>query len=169
MIKPKYITQGGRKNMNKYFENKIIPYVGIEAFKFGDKFSDIKNKVKSEHLSIQQTERSNKGCDIDWPWIILTVENSITLVFVKDVLFEIVLANSYKGKLPNGCCIGTSLKELEKLDSSLAYNEIEEDYFSKEGYWITEDEFGNIDSITVYVKEIAEPSFYKYEWLERYL
>ena len=48
-------------------------------------------------------------------------------------------------------------------------NEIEEDYSSKEGYWITEDEFGNIDSITVYVKEIAEPRFYKYEWLERYL
>ena len=24
--------------MNKYFEDKIIPYVGIESFKFGDKF-----------------------------------------------------------------------------------------------------------------------------------
>lgn len=155
--------------MNKFFEENIIPYKGTETFEFGAKYSDIKNIIKSEHLSIQQSERSNRGCEIDWPWIILTVENSITLVFVKDVLFEIVLANSYKGKLPNGCYLGMSLKELEKLDSSLVYNEIEEDYSSKEGYWITEDEFGNIDSITVYVKEIAEPRFYKYEWLERYL
>lgn len=154
--------------MNKFFEENIISYIGTESFKFGAKYSDIKKILKSEHLSIQQSKRSNKGCEIDWPWIILTVENSITLVFVKDVLFEIVLANSYKGKLPNGCCLGMSLKELERLDSSLVYNDIEDDYSSKEGYWITEDEFGNIDSITIYVKEIEESNFYKYEWLKNY-
>ena len=47
--------------MNKYFEDKITPYVGIESFRFGTKYSDIKKILKSEHLSIQQTERSNKG------------------------------------------------------------------------------------------------------------
>lgn len=154
--------------INKYFEDKIIPYVGTESFEFGDKYSDIKKIIKSEHLSIQQSERSNRECEIDWPWIILTVENSISLVFVKDILFEIVFANSYKGKLPNGCCLGMSLKELGSLDSSLEYNDIEDDYSSKDGYWITEDEFGNIDSITIYVKEIEESDFYKYEWLGKY-
>lgn len=147
----------------------IVPYKGNKSFEFGDKYSDIKKVIKEEHLSIRQAERSNKGCVIDWPWTLLTVENCITLVFVKDVLFEIVFENTYKGKLPNGCCLGMKLSELEKLDATLEYNDIEEDYSSNEGYWVTEDEFGKIDSITIFVKEIAESNFYKYEWLEKYL
>jgi len=155
--------------MNNFLEEMIIPYNGTKTFEFGAKYSDIKKIIKSEHLSVKQTERSNKGCDIDWPWIILTVEDCITLVFVKDVLFEIVFENPYKGKMNNGCCLGMNMKELEKLDNSLEYNEIEEDYSSSQGYWITEDEFGNIDSITIFVKEIEESDFFKYEWLEKYL
>lgn len=155
--------------MNKYIKEMIIPYTGTESFEFGAKYSSVKNMIKAEHLSIKQSERSNKGCEIDWPWTILTVENSITLVFVKDILFEIVFVNSFEGKLPNGCCLGMSLNELKKLDNSLEYNDTEEDYYSNEGYWITVNDVGNVDSITIYVKEIAEPEFYKYEWLKKYL
>ncbi|SCY23248.1 hypothetical protein SAMN02910370_01778 [Lachnospiraceae bacterium XPB1003] len=155
--------------MNQIFEEIIKPYNGTESFGFGTKYREVKDRIKAEHLSFRQSERSNKGCEVDWPWVILNVEESITLVFVKDVLFEIVFSNAYKGKLPNGCCLGMNMAELEKLDNSLEYSDIENDYSSKEGYWVTEDDLGYIDSITIFVKEIEDSNFYKYEWIKKYL
>ncbi len=155
--------------MNNYFKELIIPYEGTQSFRLGAKYGDIKKLLKGEHLRFRQIERSNRGCEVEWPWIILIVEESISLVFVKDILFEIVFEGMYSGKLANGACLGISLKELETIDDSLEYNDFDEDYSSSEGYWVTDDELGNVNSITVFVKEIEESNFYKYEWLEKYL
>ena len=61
------------------------------------------------------------------------------------------------------------LTELEKLDSTLEYNDGEEDFSSDEGYWVEEDlESGKITAITIFIPEVLEEDFFSYQWVEKY-
>lgn len=156
--------------MSKYLDCSIIPYKGIDSIEFGTKLEDIKIRLKKEQIPFVQTIDSNKGCVPEIPWIYITIENSITLCFVKGILFEIVVENNYKGKLLNGGHIGMQLVDLEGIDNSLKYNDEEEDYYSEKGYWILDDiETGRVLSITVFVPEINDDDFFEYKWIDKYL
>ena len=156
--------------MKSYLDDAIKPYKGIDSFLFGSKLDYVKKKLKDDLVPYVQTVDSNKGCVPEIPWVFITIANSITLCFVKDILFEIVLENKFAGKLPNGGYIGMRIDILKEIDASLEYNDDEEDYSSVEGYWVSDDvESGKITSITVFVPEIMEESFFDYKWIDQYL
>ena len=154
----------------KFLSDSIIPFIGTETFKLGDTLQDVRTYLKSNKIRFNQSVNPNKGCTPEVAWTFIEIEKSITLCFVKDILFEILFENEYKGTLPNGCSIGTKMSELEKMDPTLDYNDADEDFISENGYWIGDEiETGLICSITVFLPEVDRDDFFKYEWLEKYL
>ena len=71
----------------------------------------------------------------------------------------------------NGICLEMPIEEAMSIDSSLKYNEEDEDFISDRGYWIQDDvESGKACSITVYLPEAADrEKFFTYEWVDKYL
>lgn len=150
----------------KLLEQNVVPFDGLDEIKLLSTLNDV--KVYSKNNSIKSTveHQSNKGCEPDVPWTILHVENSISLMFAKDKLWQIYLEENYKGSLPNGIRIGMSLEEALKIDPSLKYNDWNEDFESSNGYRI-EDNLDNntVLSITIFIKEVLDDElFYQYEW-----
>ena len=80
--------------MSRFISDKIIPYTGIESFHFGMSIDKIRECLKEEKIHFNQSEDSHKGCTPDIPWTFIGINDSITLCFVKGILFEIVLENS---------------------------------------------------------------------------
>lgn len=58
------------------------------------------------------------------------------------------------------------MDEALKLDSTLKYDDWNEDFHSDKGYWIEDNlENNTVLSITIFIKEVLdEDLFYKYEW-----
>lgn len=156
--------------MINYLDYPISPYKGIGNMTFGAKLYDIKAWLKKEKIPYVQSIDLNKGCVPEIPWTFIVIYNSVTLCFVYDILFQIVLENQFEGVLPNGGHLGMLMTELEAVDPSLEYNDDEEDYYSEDGYWVTDDiESGKVTSITIFVPEIIEENFFEYKWIEKYL
>lgn len=156
--------------MKSLFAEQIIPYVGNESFKFGMCKQEVIKAIKAERLSYREWIDPHKGCTPEVPWKYVEVENSITFCFVEDTLFEIVFENTYEGVLPNGIGIGMSMEEALQRDSSISFNDEDEDYVSKEGYWIEDDIFsGKVVSITVFVPQAEDAqAFFSYKWVSDY-
>ncbi len=156
--------------MDQYLKSKIIPYKGIETFSFGKTLAEVRAELKERKVHFNQSTDPHKGCTPEIPWTFISIFDSITLCFVEDILFEIVLENKYEGKLGNGIGIGTSLKDVESADYTIKYNEDDEDYISEAGYWFEIDpDTDKVSSITVYVPEADDSTlFFKYEWIEKY-
>lgn len=152
-----------------FFNDSIIPYVGTDTFKLGDKIENIRSFLKENHIGFDQSIDSNKGCEPEIPWTFIRLSDSITLCFVLDILFEIVLENDYKGKLTNGGYIGMKVSEIKDIDSSLEYNDEDEDFVSSKGYWITDSvDTGNVESITIFLPDVERDDFFKYDWIANY-
>lgn len=148
---------------------KIKPFLGTEIFQLGSRLPDIKNYLKDNNIKFIQKIDPNKGCRPEVPWTYFEIDKSISLCFAKDVLFEMVFENNYLGKLENGISLGMNLLEAEKIDSTLEFNDDDEDYISKDGYWLENDvETGKIISIAVFLPEVEKEDFFKYEWIENY-
>lgn len=156
--------------MKRYYSDSIIPYEGIDSFRFGQSIEAIRKELKDKKISFNQSVDPHKGCTPEIPWTFIEIGKSITLCFVKEILFEIVLENDFEGKLPNGIKIGMNMDEANRIDNTLQYNDDDEDFISEMGYWIEDDLNTNkVISITVYVKEADDnDSFFKYEWINRY-
>ncbi len=147
----------------------MVPYVGTDTFKLGDSLESVRDYLKENKVNFSQSIDLNKGCVPEVPWIFIEISDSITLCFVKDVLFEIVFENNYMGQLPNGGLIGMKMVELEVLDPTLEYNDDDEDFISKSGYWVVDDiETGRVTSITIFLPEVELDTFFRYEWVEKY-
>ena len=147
----------------------IIPFKGTNTIKLGMSLSEIRAYLKDNKIPFNQTMDSNKYCTPPIPWIYITVEKSLSMSFVDEVLFEISFENEYMGKLPNGIGIGNSMEELKKQDSSLEYNDDDECFVSAEGYWIIDDiDTGKVQTITIYLEEVNSEVFFEYEWTKKY-
>ena len=74
--------------------------------------------------------------------------------------------DNYIGKLFNGIFIGMSMEEAVATDSTLKYNDEEEDYASDEGYWIEDNlDTNEVSRITIFIKELLdEDVFFTYNW-----
>ncbi len=152
-----------------FADDRIIPYIGTDSFKLGDTLDCVRTFLKINKVGFDQKVDPNNGCTPDIPWTFIKIRNGITLCFVMDILFEMVLEKDYLGKLPNGGCIGMKIAEFEEIDSSLEYNDEDEDYISKQGYWVTDNiDTGEVDSITVFLPEVERNDFFKYEWVSKY-
>ncbi|MGP1413905.1 MAG: hypothetical protein ACTTID_02100 [Bacillales bacterium] len=150
----------------KLLEQNVRPFDGLDEIKLLSSLIDVKEYLKKHNISYVVKYQSNKGCEPDIPWTIIHVENSISLMFAKDKLWQIYLEENYKGSLLNGIRIGMSLEEALKIDPSLKYNDWNEDFESLDGYRI-EDNLDNntVLSIAVFIKEaLDEEVFFKYEW-----
>ena len=61
------------------------------------------------------------------------------------------------------------MSELVKLDNSVFYNEDDEDYISKQGYWVVDELDTNcVEEITVFLPEVEQPDFFEYSWIVEY-
>lgn len=151
--------------------NRIIPYEGIGELKLGMRLEDIRRYLKNNQIKFDQWIESNEGFEPEIPWVNIRIRNSITLTFVKDILFEILLQNEYKGALPNGIKIDMEMNEVEQIEPSLKYDDDDEIFVSDNGYWIGDEiELGKVVSITIFLPdvELDDDEFWKYEWLEKY-
>lgn len=154
-------------DMNK----NIIPYEGIGEIKLGMRLDEVRGYLKTNHIKFDQWIESNEGFEPEIPWVNIRIRNSITLTFVKDILFEILLQNEYKGALPNGIKIDMEMNEVEQIEPSLKYDDDDEIFVSDNGYWIGDEiELGKVVSITIFLPdvELDDDEFWKYEWLEKY-
>lgn len=147
-------------------EEKVIPFEGLGNIKLLSSIDDIKDYLKTNNVNFKIEYQSNKGCEPEIPWTMIHIENSITLSFAKGKLWEIFLEENYSGSLPNGIKIGMKMDEALKLDSTLKYDDWNEDFHSDKGYWIEDNlENNTVLSITIFIKEVLdEDLFYKYEW-----
>lgn len=156
--------------MIKLLNEEIIPYEGTNTIKLGMTLSEVREYLKNNKIPFNQTMDSNKDCTPPIPWIYITVESSFSMSFVKDVLFEMSFEGNCSGRLPNGVGIGTEMKELERLDLSLEYDDDDEVFVSKDGYWIIDDiDSGKVKTITVFLKEVEPDDFFDYKWVDKYL
>jgi hypothetical protein len=145
---------------------KIEPFVGVGDFKLYMSIEEAKAIIKKENHKYTIEVWENKGCTPEIPWTILRVEKSINLFFANNKLFKIYLENDFIGKLDNGICIGLPMKKVLEIDSSLEYDDWNEDFQSKNGYWI-EDDLDNetVATITVFIPEILDDDvFFQYNW-----
>ena len=69
-------------------KENIVPYKGIDTIKLGMTLSDVREYLKKNRIPFNQTMDSNKDCTPPIPWIYISIEDSISMSFVKDVLFE---------------------------------------------------------------------------------
>ena len=152
------------------FEATIKPYFGIGELKLGMSLEAIRSLLKASIIPFDQTINPNKGCTPEVPWTYIKISNSITLCFAKDILWSIVLENDYKGNTENGLYIGMKMSDAKQADSTLEYNEDDEDFISQNGYWINDDvESGLITAITIFIPEAGDSDrFFAYNWVEKY-
>ena len=151
-------------------KENIVPYKGIDTIKLGMTLSDVREYLKKNRIPFNQTMDSNKDCTPPIPWIYISIEDSLSMSFVKDVLFEMSFEGNYLGRLTNGVCVGTDMEVLEGIDSSLEYNDDDEMFVSDGGYWIIDDiDTGKIKTITVFLEEVDSDDFFDYEWVSKYL
>lgn len=151
-------------------KENIVPYKGIDTIKLGMTLSDVREYLKKNRIPFNQTMDSNKDCTPPIPWIYISIEDSLSMSFVKDVLFEMSFEGNYLGRLTNGVGVGTDMEALEGIDSSLEYNDDDEMFVSDGGYWIIDDiDTGKIKTITVFLEEVDSDDFFDYEWVSKYL
>jgi hypothetical protein len=156
--------------MTSLFSEKIVPYHGIDTITLGMTLSEVRNYLKNNKIPFNQAMESNKECTPPIPWISITVDDSLSMSFVKDILFEMSFEGKCSGRLPNGVGIGTEMKELERLDPSLEYDDDDEVFVSQDGYWIIDDiDSGKVKTITVFLEEVESDDFFDYEWTNKYL
>lgn len=155
--------------MINLFKDAISPYKWTDTIKLGMTLSEVRDYLKQNKIPFNQTMDSNKDCTPPIPWVYITIESSISMSFVKDVLFEISFEGKYEGRLPNGAGVGTDMKELEVLDSTLEYDDDDELFTSKDGYWVVDDiDTGKVKTITVFLEEVNSEDFFEYEWCDKY-
>ncbi len=141
----------------------IVPYKGTGIFEVYANYNDIIAKLQAMH--IEYAEEIWEATDVDPPWIIVNIDDDIALFFVKETLFKIVLQNNFKGALPNGISLNTSIDDAQKIDPTLRYDDWEEFFESAAGYWLEE----NLDthklwSISIFMPEVERDDFQKYNW-----
>ena len=142
----------------------IVPYKGTGIFELDASHDEVKSLLKAHNISY--VEEVWKVNDTDPPWIIINnIGDDIELFFAKDKLFKIVLLNNFRGALPNGICIGSSIDEAQKLDPHLNFDDWDEKFISSEGYVLEHDiETRKILVISIFIPALLRDDFYDYNW-----
>lgn len=145
----------------------IVPYVGVGVFKLLSTFESIVEMLDSEQIKYEIETWPNEDCTPPVAWTIIHVEDMINLFFAKGRMFKIYIdGEQFCGELPNRIKIGMPIEKAKFIDSTLKYDDWNEDWSSKNGYWIEDNiDSDTVMSITVFIKEILDDkTFEKYEW-----
>ena len=153
-----------------YDDKKITVYEGIDDIKLGDNYYSVIEKLKSHKIIYSSGINPNKGCTPEIAWTTIYIKNYMSLVFAKNILFEINFEEEFKGALDNGIKIGTLISEAEEIDTNLEYDEWNEVWQSKVGYFLYDTvEFKKVYAFTIGIKELFnDDEFDSYEWLSKY-
>ena len=145
---------------------KTIPYKGFGDITFEMSFEEVKGLLRERHIQFNTECWANKGCDPEVAWDIIQIGKSISIFFAKNRMFKIYFENDFEGVLENGISLGMNIKDAEKLDPTIQYDDWEEIYTSEHGYWLEDDvESGEIISITIFIKELEDADvFFRYDW-----
>ena len=148
------------------FESTIKPYYGIDNISLDKSYDEVKQFLKNNNYKYHVDTYPNKGCIPEVAWKVIRIEGGINVYFALDKMFKIDFTDNYKGKLFNGLFIGMPMAEAVVTDSTLKYNDEEEDYASVEGYWVEDNLYTNkVMCITVFIKELLdEEVFFTYNW-----
>lgn len=150
-------------------KSKIEPFVGVGNFKLYMTIQEAKNIIKEEKYNFSTEVWSNKGCVPSVPWTIIRVENSVHMFFAKDKLFKIYVENDFEGALDNGIHIRMPMEKVLEIDSTIEFDDWNEIYQSKNGYWIEDNlEDSTVLTISVFIRELLDDNIFdSYEWTKR--
>ena len=150
-------------------EQNMTPFVGVGNVKLLSKLDDLRAYLKSNKIPHQMEVWPNKGCTPEVPWTILRVEGCLSFFFAKGLLWKIEAERGYEGSLPNGIRIGMKMDEAERIDETLEYDDWNEGWHSKFGYWLVDSvETKEVEILCVFIKELLdEDLFDTYAWTER--
>ena len=154
-----------------YYDDKVIqPFYGIDDIKIGDNYNSVIGKLKSHKIIYSSGVNPNKGCTPEVAWTTIYIKNYMELVFAKDVLWRIDFLENFAGKLENNIKIGMDLSMALAIDKELEYDDWNEEFYSKKGYWLIDSlETGKIVTIFIGIKEILnDDEFDSYNWVEKY-
>ncbi len=139
-------------------KESIIPFIGTESIKLYQTITEIKKTLSEEGVGYREELWSSQSETIPNPWTVIIIDHVMSLFFAgNNKLFKIVLWQDYSGSLPNGINTGMTISAAKELDSSLEYDDWNEDYESTCGYWLEDDvETGTIISISIFIKELLD-------------
>jgi len=144
----------------------ITPYIGTDSIKFSMSFAEVRDYLKTQKTRFNIEHWPNKGCTPEVAWDIIHVGDFLSIFFAKGKMFKMYFENSYTGALINGIRLGMSIDDAKTADSTIKYDDWEEEYVSENGYWFETDvETEAIISIAVFIKEVENDDiFYSYQW-----
>lgn len=147
-------------------KNKIIPFVGYGEFNFSMTLETVREMLKNKQIAFKQERWDNKGCSPEVAWDIIRLDSGLSMFFAKNKMFKIYFESPGAWELENGISAGMLLAKAKEIDNSITFNEDEEDFESKNGYWIEEDiQSGIIVSIAIFIPACLDDDvFYTYEW-----
>lgn len=154
-----------------YFDKfEIVPNVGIWNIKIGMKFNDVIKILKDNKIIYSTGIDPNKGCTPEVAWVTIFIKKYMNLRFAKDILWQINFEEEFKGRLVNGISIGTKIDDALKIDKLLEFDDWNEIYHSKVGYWLIDSlDTKKIIKISIGIPEILDDDkFDSYEWVKRY-
>lgn len=166
MLKKQRYYLGGKIML---LNSKIEPFIGVGDFKLYMTVEEAKAIIRKLKAKFSTELWSNKGCSPNVPWLIIRVENSINLFFAKNRLFKIYVENDFVGKMDNGICINMPMEKVFEKDPTLEFDDWNEVYQSKNGYWIED----NLDdktvlTISVFIPEILDDEIFdSYDWVDK--
>ena len=147
-------------------EQNMTPFVGVGDIKLMSRLGDVRAYLKANKVPHQMEVWPNKGCTPEVPWTILRVEGCVSLFFAKDRLWKIEAERGYEGCLPNGIRIGMKMDAALSIDPTLEYDDWNEDWSSKLGYWLVDSvESKEVEGFMIFIDALLdEASFDTYEW-----
>lgn len=144
----------------------INPFIGVGKFTLLSSEREVKDILNQVGFSFSEELWDNSECTVKVPWKIIRADNSMSFFFANDKLFKIYMEEGFIGSLQNGISIGTYMDVAKKLDSTLKYDEWNEDWSSESGYWLEDSlDTNQVISITIFIQELLDDDlFEKYEW-----
>lgn len=147
-------------------KNKIVPFVGYDEYNFSMTLKAVREKLKKKQIAFKQEHWDNKGSTPEVAWDIIRLDTGLSMFFAKNRMFKMYFEGSGTWELENGISTGMLLTKAKEIDDSIKFNEDEEDFESKNGYWIEEDvKSGLIASIAIFIPACLDDDFfYSYKW-----
>lgn len=141
----------------------IISYKGTGIFNLDASYDEIKALLAAQGISY--TEKILPPTELDPPWTIIIISGNFELFFAKNRLFKIILEGEFKGSLPNGINLDTTIDDAQEIDPTLEFEDWEEVYESANGYWVEDDLITRkLRWITIFIPALERDDFFEYNW-----
>lgn len=137
----------------------IVPWESMGEIQLYTHLKDLSNWLEQERAGSLLIGRS---------WVRYEIKNVLYLFFdlLNGKLFKLVALSGYKGKLFDKMYIGQPIEDALRLESGFEYDDFEEVYVNwSKGVFVETDPLTNtINSISVFVRELATDAFEHGDW-----